>query len=180
MIWSKIQIPNQGCKWIKYLLPDTIQQLLLEIFRFWSFLIVTCFTTPWPQHVMLYATLFWQRLESIFRYLPYYGLPYFSFRFVSLLFFFSFLFLLFRFFSHYFVSVFFAFRFFFFRFFSLLFSLFSFRFFFLSVSFRFFSQFTGTRLEEFNWHWSVATPPLEPQAPGRIEEKNGCWLDGIE
>ena len=35
-------------------------------------------------------------------------------------------------------------------------------------------------LEEFNWHWSVATPPLEPQAPGRIEEKNGCWLDGIE
>ena len=25
-------------------------------------------------------------------------------------------------------------------------------------------------LEEFNWHWSVATPPLEPQAPGRIEE----------
>ena len=26
----------------------------------------------------------------------------------------------------------------------------------------------------------MATPPLEPQAPGRIEEKNGWWLDGIE
>ena len=35
-------------------------------------------------------------------------------------------------------------------------------------------------LEEFNWHWYMATPPLEPQAPGRIEEKNGCWLDEIE
>ena len=65
IIWSKIQIPNQGCKWINYLLPITIQQLLLEIFRFWSFLIVTCITTPWPQHVILYATLLWLRLESI-------------------------------------------------------------------------------------------------------------------
>ena len=73
IIWSKIQIPNQGCKWIYYLLPVTIQQLLLQIFRFWSFLqlIVTCLTTPWPQHVKLYATLFLLRLESIFRYIPY-------------------------------------------------------------------------------------------------------------
>ena len=34
------------------------------------------------------------------------------------------------------------------------------------------------RLEEFKWLRS--TPPVEPQAPAQIEEKNGFWLDEIQ
>ena len=26
----------------------------------------------------------------------------------------------------------------------------------------------------------LTTPPVEPQAPAQIEEKNGCWLDDIQ
>ena len=37
-----------------------------------------------------------------------------------------------------------------------------------------------SRLEEFNWLRSVTTPPVDPQAPAQIEEKNGCWLDEIQ
>ena len=71
IISSKIKIPNKGCKWINYILLIAIQKLLLEFFRFWSCLVVTCLSTPLPLLVILYVTLFSLQLESIFRYISY-------------------------------------------------------------------------------------------------------------
>ena len=67
----KMQIEKHGCIWIIYLLTIKVWQFLLNIFRFWGFLIVTCLSTLWPQRVMLYATHFWLRLQSIFGNIPY-------------------------------------------------------------------------------------------------------------